>query len=92
MSKRNDGRIGRLREELARAREKATEWQTRVRDLERRIAEQENTEILRTVRSVVASPEELRGLLEQIQTAGLLRSAQEAPPVDSGGEEGQEGC
>lgn len=72
MPRMNDGKIKKLKDELTRAKEKAAEWQARVRDIERQITEQENMEILRAVRSVAATPEELRGLLERIQTAGML--------------------
>jgi len=64
-----DNKIGRLKTELARAKEKASEWQARVRDIERQITEQENLEILQAVRSIVASPEELRTLLDAIRAA-----------------------
>jgi len=64
-----NNRIGRLKDDLARAKERLTEYQARVRDIERQITEQENLEILRAVRSVAASPEDLRGLLERIQAA-----------------------
>ena len=59
----------RLRADLANAREKASLWQARVRDLERQISELENTEILRMVHDVASSPDELRGLLDLIQAA-----------------------
>ena len=59
----------RLRADLANAREKASQWQARVRDLERQISELENTEILRMVHGVASSPEELRGLLDLLQAA-----------------------
>ena len=59
----------RLRADLANAREKASQWQARVRDLERQISDLENTEILRMVHGVASSPEELRGLLNLIQAA-----------------------
>ena len=59
----------RLRAALANAREKASQWQARVRDLERQISELENTEILRMVHGVASSPEELRGLLDLLQAA-----------------------
>ena len=62
-------KIERLKAELAKAREKANEWQARVRDIERQITEQENLTILQTVRSVAASPEELRDLLKLIRAA-----------------------
>lgn len=56
-----------LRADLVRAKEKASEWQARVRDIERQITECENTEILQTVRSVAATPEELRAVLNMIR-------------------------
>ena len=43
-------RSDRLKEELARAKLKAAEWQAKVKDLERRITEQENMEIVQAVR------------------------------------------
>lgn len=60
-------KIDRLKAELEKAREKSAEWQARVRDLEKQITEQENLEILREVRAIAASPEELRGLLETLR-------------------------
>ena len=59
----------RIRADLANAREKASQWQARARDFERQLTELENTEILRMVHSVASSPEELRGLLDLIQSA-----------------------
>ena len=66
-------KIEKLKIELARAREKSSEWQARVRDIEKQITDCENTEILQAVRSIAASPEELRGLLD------MLRAAKEPP-------------
>ena len=60
-------KIDRLKAELEKAREKSAEWQARGRDLEKQITEQENLEILREVRAIAASPEELRGLLETLR-------------------------
>lgn len=88
-------RSDRLKEELARAKLKAAEWQARVKDLERRITEQENLEIVQAVRSVSATPEELRKILEQLAnmrelpvengTGGQERADSEKP-VRTGGE------
>ncbi len=64
-----DSKIGRLKADLVKAKEKASEWQARVRDIERQITEQENLEILQAVRSIVTSPEELRSLLDAIRAA-----------------------
>lgn len=66
-------RIERLKADLEKARQKAAEWQARAKDIERRIMEQENTEIIQAVRSVTASPEELKTIL------GLIRSMQDLP-------------
>lgn len=58
----------RLREELEKAGQKAALWQARTKDLERQVTEQENLEIIQAVRSVTASPEELREILGAIQS------------------------
>lgn len=75
-------RSDRLKEELARAKLKAAEWQAKVKDLERRITLQENLEIVQAVRSVSATPEELRKILAQ------LTNMRDAPAEDgTGGQE-----
>ena len=58
----------RIRADLANAREKINQWQARARDFERQLTDLENTEILRMVHAVASSPEELRGLLDLLQT------------------------
>ncbi len=63
-------KINKLKTELEKAKEKAAEWQARVRDLEKQITECENLEIVRTVRDIAASPEELRGLLDMLRRTG----------------------
>lgn len=62
-------KIDKLKVELVRAKEKASEWQARVRDIERQITEQENLAIIQTVRGLAAAPEDLRGLLDMIRAA-----------------------
>ena len=62
-------KIEKLKGDLAHARERAAEWNARAREIERKINELENLEILQLVHSVAASPEELRGLLAQITAA-----------------------
>ncbi len=66
-------KIEKLKIELERAKKKSSEWQARVRDIEKQITDCENTEILQTVRGIAASPEELRGLLDMLR-------ASKAPP------------
>ena len=60
-------KLEKLKIELARAKKKSGEWQARVRDIEKQITDCENTEILQAVRSIAASPEELRGLLDMLR-------------------------
>lgn len=66
-------KLDRLRADHAKALEKATEWQARAKELEKQIMEIENSEILRVVRGVTATPEELFGLLT------MLRASRETP-------------
>ena len=73
-------KLERLEAELAKAREKSAEWQAKVRDLEKQVREQENLTILREVRAIAASPEELRELLD------ALRAAKE-PPISKADKE-----
>ena len=58
-------KIERLKADLEKARQKAAEWQARAKDIERQITEHENMEIIQTVRSVTASPEELKPVKEE---------------------------
>ena len=62
-----ESRIDKLKTELVRAREKASEWQARVRDIERQITELDNVEIIQTVRGIMSAPEDLRELLNMIR-------------------------
>lgn len=66
-------KIEKLKIELERAKKKSSEWQARVRDIEKQITDCENMEILQAVRSIAASPEELRGLLD------MLRAVKDPP-------------
>ena len=60
-------KLEKLKAELIRAREKASEWQARVRDIERQITEQENLEIIQAVRGMISAPEDLRAVLDMIR-------------------------
>ena len=60
------------REELASAEEKQARWAARVAELRDSVTQQENALILGAVRSVAASPEELRGLLDMIRAGGVV--------------------
>lgn len=59
--------LERLRKDLARARQNAEQWQARVKDIEEKITETENQEIVRVVREIVVTPEELAKVLASIR-------------------------
>ena len=46
-------KLDRLKAELEKARQKAAEWQARIKDIERQITEQENLEIIQAVRGEI---------------------------------------
>lgn len=73
-------KLDRLKADLVRAKEKASEWQARVRDIERQITEQENIEIVQAVRGMISEPEELRTVLNMIR-------AMNEPPATNFGKE-----
>ena len=56
--------IDKLRADLEKAKEKVTETQKRVRDLEQKIAEEENLEIVRMVKAVKLERSELKAFLK----------------------------
>ena len=62
-----DFRLDRLKSERDHAYAKAAEWTAKGKELDRRITEVENLEILRVVRGLTASPEDLRSVLDMIQ-------------------------
>ena len=68
----DESRLARLKEELSKARRKRDEWEQKVKDLERRYKEAENTCIHDMVHAANLSPEEL---------AELIRKAFHAAPV-----------
>jgi len=70
-------KIDTLKADLVRAKEKASEWQARVRDIERQITEQENLEIIQAVRSMLTAPEDLRNVLDMIRTSKESNSGKE---------------
>ena len=73
-------KLDRLKADLVRAKEKASEWQARVRDIERQITEQENIEIVQAVRGMISEPEDLRAVLN------MIRAMNESPATNFGKE------
>lgn len=52
-------KIDKLDKELEKAREKAAEWQAKIRELEKQKQEEENSQIVQAVRSMKLTPAEL---------------------------------
>ena len=73
-------KLDRLKADLVRAKDKASEWQARVRDIERQITEQENIEIVQAVRGMISEPEDLRAVLN------MIRAMNESPAANFGKE------
>lgn len=57
-------KLERLGDELAKARKKKAEWDSRVKDLERRYREEENSEIHEMVHAANLTPDQLSELLK----------------------------
>ena len=81
MRKPKETKLDQLKADLVRAKEKASEWQARVRDIERQITEQENLEIVQAVRSILSEPEELRAVLN------MIRATKDQPSATNFGKE-----
>ncbi len=62
----DETRLNRLRDELKKARKRRDEWDVKVKDLERRYKEAENTCIHDMVHEANVTPEQLSMLLKQL--------------------------
>lgn len=69
-------KLEKIDKELSKAREKATEWQTKIRDLEKQRQEEENSMIVQAVRSLKLTPAELA---EFFSNPGITASGQLGP-------------
>lgn len=58
-------KLEKLGAELAKARKKKSEWETKVKDLERRYREEENSEIHEMVHAANLTPDQLSELLRR---------------------------
>ena len=56
-------KIDKIDRELEKAREKAAEWQAKIRELEKQKQEEENSQIVQAVRSLKLTPVELMAFL-----------------------------
>ncbi|WP_070043243.1 DUF4315 family protein [Robinsoniella peoriensis] len=57
-------KLEKIDKELEKSREKAAEWQVKVRDLEKQRQEEENSMIVQAVRSMKMTPAELLAFLD----------------------------
>ena len=69
----DDSRLVKLREELEKARKKRDDWEAKVKDLERRYKEAENTCIHDMVHAANLTPEQLAELIRSA-TSGIPRT------------------
>ncbi len=63
-------KISKITNEIAKTREKITDLQTKLRDLERQKTEQENNEIVEIIRAVDVTPRELAAFIEAYRQQG----------------------
>lgn len=72
-------RLERIEADLAKARERLAIWDQRVKELEQKYTEEENTEIHEVVRSFNLTPEELREFLQSRKSNAPAKLSEEAP-------------
>lgn len=72
-------RLERIEADLARARAKRETWDQRVKELEQKYTEEENTEIHEVVRSFNLTPEELREFLQSRRNNASAKLPEAAP-------------
>ena len=77
-------KLEKIGKELSKAREKAAEWQTKIRDLEKQRQEEENSMIVQAVRSLKLTPAELA---EFFSNPGITASGQLGPKSDEAKED-----
>jgi hypothetical protein len=79
-------KIDKIEKELEKAREKAAEWQAKIRDLEKQKQEEENSQIVQAVRSLKLTPAELMAFLNDPKNA-FSTSGQVGPKSEDTGKE-----
>ena len=80
-------KIDKLDKELEKAREKAAEWQAKIRELEKQKQEEENSQIVQAVRSLKLTPAELMAFLNDPKNS-LAASGPNCPQPEAPEEEG----
>ena len=67
-------KIDKLDKELEKVREKAAEWQAKIRELEKQKQEEENSQIVQAVRSLKLTPAQFMAFLNDPKTVLPLRA------------------
>lgn len=82
-------KIDKIEKELEKAREKAAEWQAKIKDLEKQRQEEENSMIVQAVRSLKLTPAELAAFFSNpaITASGQLGPKPEKEKEDTDHEE-----
>ena len=75
-------KIAKLDKELEKAREKAAEWQAKIRELEKQKQEEENSQIVQAVRSLKLTPAELMAFLND-PNSSLAASGHNGPKPEA---------
>lgn len=79
-------KIDKLDKELEKAREKAAEWQAKIRELEKQKQEEENSQIVQAVRSLKLTPAQLMDFLNDPKNS-LTASGHTDPKPEEPGKE-----
>lgn len=79
-------KLEKIDKELSKARERAAEWQTKIRDLEKQRQEEENSMIVQAVRSLKLTPAELA---EFFSNPVITASGQLGPKPDEAKEDNE---
>ena len=82
-------KLEKIDRELEKAREKAAEWQAKIKDLEKQRQEEENSMIVQAVRSLKLTPAELAAFFSNpnITTSGQVGPKSEETKEDTDHEE-----
>ena len=74
-----NNKIDRINKEIAKTREKITEYQNKLKGLEAQKTEAENLEIVQLVRAMRLTPQELNAMLSGGGIPGMAAAVPEAP-------------
>ena len=82
-----NNKIDRINKEIAKTREKITEYQNKLKGLEAQKTEAENLEIVQLVRAMRLTPQELNAMLSAMLSGGGIPGMTAAPAEENEQEE-----